>query len=111
MCHGQTGQGRFGRPLAQAWAANEPAAYIRQVVSEGIDGTTMPAWAVESGGPLNDEAIADVTTFVLTLEASAQPAEPPEPAEGPLGRSTSLILLAGAALLVVIVVVVYYRRA
>jgi ubiquinol-cytochrome c reductase cytochrome c subunit len=110
MCHGDQGQGRFGLALAKAWPVAEPAVYIQQVVGQGIDGTTMPAWARSNGGPLSDDDIADVAAFVLTLEPSAAPAPIPE-TTGPMTISATLLLLAAFAALVVIVLVVYYRRA
>jgi len=109
MCHGDQGQGRFGVALAKAWPVADPPAYIREVASQGIDGSTMPAWSQASGGPLTDEEIADVAAFVLTLEPSAAPTPIPESA-GPMGSTPTLLLLAGIAAVVVIVLVVYFRR-
>src|SRR3990172_12461477 len=57
MCHGDQGQGRFGLALAKAWPVNDPPTYIRQVVGQGIDGSTMPAWSQANGGPLTDQKI------------------------------------------------------
>jgi mono/diheme cytochrome c family protein len=110
VCHGDQGQGRIGLSLAKSWPVTEPATYIRQVVRQGIDGTTMPAWALVNGGPLSDDDIGDVAAFVLTLEPAAAPTAIPEPA-GPMGSTATLLLLAGLAAVVVIVLVVYFRRA
>lgn len=110
MCHGARGEGRFGLPLAKAWPSTDPPIYIRQVVSQGIDGSLMPAWADTGGGPLTDKDIADVAAFVLTLEPAVSPTSIPQPA-GPLGATTTLILLAVAVAAVLVVLVVYYRRA
>jgi cytochrome c oxidase cbb3-type subunit 3 len=110
-CHGDRGQGRFGRPLAKDWPGNQPDVFIRQVVSEGISGTVMPAWGTELGGPLSADDLDNVTSYVLSLPpVSASPTAIPG-TEGPLGRSVSLIILGVLAAVVVAVLVIYYRRA
>ncbi len=110
MCHGAHGEGRFGVALAKAWPSTDPATYIRQVVTDGIEGSLMPTWGMAGGGPLSDENIADVAAYVLTLQPGSSPTAVPQPA-GPLGASTTLILLAVAAAVVVLVLVAYFRRA
>ena len=111
MCHGETGQGRFGAPLAKSWPGVQPAVYIADVTAQGIDGSTMPAWSTEEGGPLSQQQIENVTAYVLSLEPAAPASTPTPPAEGPLSATVTLIvfglllLIGGAALLV------YYRRA
>ncbi len=110
MCHGARGEGRFGAVLAKAWPSTDPATYIRQVVSDGIEGSVMPTWGRAGGGPLSDENIADVAAFVLTLKPALSPTAAPQPT-GPMRASTTLILLAVAAAVVVVILVVYFRRA
>ncbi|HJW91421.1 MAG TPA: c-type cytochrome, partial [Anaerolineales bacterium] len=78
MCHGAQGEGRFGAALAKAWPSNDPATYIRQVVSEGIQGSVMPTWGKAGGGPLTDENISDVAAFVLTLKPGSSPTAVPQ---------------------------------
>jgi hypothetical protein len=95
MCHGDQGQGRFGVALAKAWPVTDPPAYIREVASQGIDGSTMPAWSQSNGGPLTDEEIGDVAAFILTLEPGAAPTPIPASA-GPMGATPTLLLLAGS---------------
>lgn len=111
MCHGENGRGYFGAPLAKNWASNQPAVFIREVVRTGIQGTSMPAWAMEYGGPLTEQQIDDVSAYVLTLSPSIQDQPPPQDETGPLNLSISVLLLAGLAAVVVVVVVLYYRRA
>jgi mono/diheme cytochrome c family protein len=110
MCHGEQGLGRFGAPLAKVWSGVEPQVYIREVVRQGIDGSAMPAWYQQNGGPLSAGQIDDVTAYVLTL--SPQPANPtPTPSvAGPLDAQTSLVVLAILVVLAVAVLLVYYRR-
>jgi mono/diheme cytochrome c family protein len=110
VCHGEEGQGRFGKALAQSWPGDQPELFIRQVVSEGITGTIMPTWAQANGGPLSDEEIANVAAFVLTLSPLGT-SPPPAIQEGPISLSTGLLLLGGLVVLAVIVGVIYYRRA
>jgi len=73
VCHGEKGEGRVGAQLAKSFASAFPAAYIKQVVSEGVTGSVMPAWAQAAGGPLTAQQIDDVTAFVLSLKPAAAP--------------------------------------
>ena len=110
-CHGEKAQGGFGWPLAKNWPGNQPEVFISQVVSAGINGTIMPGWAQEAGGPLTPEEIEDVTAYILTLEpASGLPGVPESP-EGPLGSTLTWILFGVAAVILVIVLVRYYQKA
>jgi mono/diheme cytochrome c family protein len=111
VCHGDRGEGRFGLPLAKVWAVVNPPAYIHQVVSQGIQGSTMPAWARPNGGPLEDKEIADVTAFLLSLEPASVPTPVAGPSAGPMGSTATLILLAVLAAVLIVILVVYYRRA
>ena len=110
VCHGATGEGRIGAGLAKSWPASDPAAYIRQVVEEGIPGTTMPAWGQSSGGPLSDQQIANVAAYILVLSPPVA-ASPEAPAVGPITLTTGLIILGILVLLAIAGLVVYYRRA
>lgn len=49
------------------------AAFWRQWISEGKDGTLMPAWSKKHGGPLTDEQIDSLVQFAL----QTLPTEPP----------------------------------
>lgn len=111
MCHGPAGRGRFGAPLAKSWPGVEPAAYVHQVVSEGIAGTTMPPWSSEIGGPLDAGQVEDVTAYVLSLApAPAAPTPTPVP-PGPLNATTTLVALGLLVLIGLVSLVLYYRRA
>lgn len=110
-CHGQEAVGGFGWPLAKDWPGTNPAAFIRQVVSEGIDGTIMPAWSQESGGPLSEAQIQNVTAYILSLGPSSVSPTPIPPQEGPLGLTVSLILLGVVVAALIIGLILYYRRA
>ena len=110
VCHGEQGRGRIGKPLATSWPGAQPELFIRQVVSDGIEGTKMPTWAQSNGGPLSDGEIANVAAYLLTLPS---PGSSPEPTteEGPIGVSTVLLVLAGLVVLAAIIGFAYYRRA
>jgi mono/diheme cytochrome c family protein len=109
VCHGSQAEGRIGAGLAKSWPASDPAAYIRQVVRDGIAGTTMPAWGRQQGGPLADSEIADVAAFILTLSPVVSPTPAPA-ATGPITLTAGLVALAILAVLVIAALVVYYRR-
>jgi len=110
-CHGEQGQGVFGYSLAKNWPANDPDAYLRSVVAAGIDGTQMPAWVEANGGPLSEEQIADVAAYVLTLNPARPLSTPSDAAPGPLGRTTSLVILGGLLVAAAVAMVFYFRRA
>ena len=110
-CHGHEGQGRFGAPLAKDWPVTDPETYIRQVVSQGISGTVMPAWSTDAGGPLSAERIADVTAYVLSLAPALTSSTPVPAGPGPISLNTGLAVLGAVALLMIGALVLYYRRA
>lgn len=110
VCHGEQGRGRIGKPLATSWPGTQPELFIRQVVSDGIDGTKMPAWAQANGGPLSDIEIANVAAYLLTLTPSGSSAAPTTPA-GPIGSSTVLLVVVGLVVLAGVIGYAYYRRA
>ncbi len=110
-CHGEKAQGGFGWPLARNWPGNQPEVFISQVVSTGINGTIMPGWSQDAGGPLSRKEIEDVTAYILTLEPASGLPEPGEAPGGPLRSTISLIIFGALALVVVVVLIRYYRRA
>ena len=111
VCHGDQGQGRFGKPLAQAWPANQPDIFIRQVVREGISGTVMPGWASDLSGPLSDEDIDNVTAYVLTLAPVSASPTPTPPPDGPFDLTLSLVAFGIIAVIIILGLIIYYRRA
>jgi mono/diheme cytochrome c family protein len=110
-CHGEQAQGGYGWPLAKTWPGNRPEVYLNQVVGQGIDGTIMPGWAGEGGGPLTDDEVADVAAYILTLSPISGPPDPQPPEEGPLTLTASLAIAAILGIIVIVGLVVYYRRA
>ena len=54
------GEGRVGQTLAKTFASAEPGAYVVDVVTNGVEGTLMPAWGAEQGGPLSEQEIQEI---------------------------------------------------
>ena len=67
VCHGPNGQGRIGATLAQAWPGIRPDLSVKATIANGITGSQMPAWSQANGGPLSEQDIDDLVTFILTL--------------------------------------------
>ncbi|MFP3854856.1 MAG: c-type cytochrome [Anaerolineales bacterium] len=111
MCHGEQGRGRFGAPLAKSWPGVQAEVYVAQVTSDGIRGSTMPAWSQAEGGPLTQDQIENVTAYVLSLEAGSPISTPEAPAEGPLSATASLVLFGFLVVIGIAILVLYYRRA
>ncbi len=102
VCHGTNGEGRVGATLAKAFASVRPDISVKAEISNGVEGSPMPAWSQANGGPFSEEEINNVVAFVLTLkpagEASVEPT--PEPRPGPLQDWFAIVL---AVVLVVLV--------
>ena len=71
MCHGRNGEGRVGVRLAKDWPSIRPDLNVKNVIANGVDGSPMPAWSQENGGPLREQDINDLTAFILALPPSA----------------------------------------
>ncbi len=99
VCHGERGQGGVGASLSDVIASNQPAAFIRQVVTEGVDGSPMPAFE----GVLGEDDVENVVAYVLSWERRPAPQATPEPDEG--GDFNWLVAL--LFLLVVLIVLVW----
>jgi mono/diheme cytochrome c family protein len=91
QCHGPQGEGAIGPALNRPeWHVGDPnydentvTAFIRNVVHRGQyspqPGISMPAWSKDYSGPLNDEEIEKIITFItqnkwtVPLEYTASP--------------------------------------
>ena len=111
VCHGEGSQGRLGETLAKNWPGVQPEAYLSDVISRGIRGSIMPAWAQAEGGPLAVTEIADVTSYILSLEPTDSEPEIISVPEGPLNMTISIILFAGIGLAILVGLFIYYKRA
>jgi mono/diheme cytochrome c family protein len=76
VCHGADGRGRIGATLTRDFPAIDVDAFLRQTIASGIEGSRMPAWAEANGGPLSNQAVADVAAYVEALSGGAMPAAP-----------------------------------
>jgi mono/diheme cytochrome c family protein len=84
VCHGENGEGRVGATLAQEWPSIRPDLTVRTVISNGVQGSVMPAWSEANGGPLSEAQIDDVTYFILSWsEAGPPPVNLPAPTPVP----------------------------
>jgi cytochrome c oxidase cbb3-type subunit 3 len=75
LCHGVDGKGRIGARL-EAFSGIDPEAVIATTIANGISGTVMPAWSESQGGPLSDQDIADIVSYILAAFDGTEPIEP-----------------------------------
>jgi mono/diheme cytochrome c family protein len=73
VCHGADGEGRVGVTLAKNWPSIRPDATVKNAIANGVDGSPMPAWSQENGGPLTETEIDALTAFILTLGPAGFP--------------------------------------
>jgi mono/diheme cytochrome c family protein len=111
-CHGDNGQGRIGATLAQDWPGIRPDLAVKGTISNGIDGSAMPAWSQANGGPLSEAEINNLVAFIMTLEAL--PAQP-QPTATPASADSSFFsgwggVLIFLVLVVVIIVIAYFAQ-
>lgn len=75
LCHGEKGQGGIGASLTGPIAASQPAAFLRQTIGNGVEGSPMLAFV----GVLSAGEIEDVVAFILSWDYKAASLAPPEP--------------------------------
>lgn len=114
VCHGQNGEGRIGATLAKAWPAIRSDLRIKTTISNGIEGSLMPAWSQTNGGPLSDAEIDNLVAYILSLPDIAQ-SEAPAPTPQPLnpwltGWGGVLLTTLLFILLIVVAIWVQTRR-
>jgi mono/diheme cytochrome c family protein len=66
VCHGQNLEGRVGATLAKDWPSIRPDLQIKTIITNGVQGSPMPAWSQENGGPLSETEINDLVAFVVS---------------------------------------------
>jgi cytochrome c oxidase cbb3-type subunit 3/ubiquinol-cytochrome c reductase cytochrome c subunit len=78
VCHGPNAEGyaadeapAIGHPAFLASVSDE---FLRDAITHGRSNTTMSAWSVERGGPLQPEDVSAVIAFLRTL-SDEEPAE------------------------------------
>jgi cytochrome c oxidase cbb3-type subunit 2 len=71
-CHGTTGQGGTAPALnSQEFLTSVNDDQMHGIIAGGIPGTAMPAWLNDYGGPLTDEQIAALVTYIRSWEKDA----------------------------------------
>lgn len=78
VCHGDRAEGRIGARLAKDFPGIRVEALLKQTISNGVQGSVMPAWSKEKGGPFSDAEIDDLVAFIRSLGHQA-PTVPPGP--------------------------------
>jgi mono/diheme cytochrome c family protein len=104
VCHGANGEGRVGATLAKFWPSIRADLSIQRTITNGVEGSPMPAWSQANGGPLTETEINDVTAFVMTLkplEGESQVEPEPETSPGPISGWFSILLTIVVLVLVV----------
>lgn len=110
VCHGQEGEGRIGANLSRDWPSIRPDLQIKSTIENGVEGSVMPAWSRENGGPLTDQDIIDIVAFILTWSGAETPAQPEEPTVGPLTGWPVWVLVIGVFVLIIVAIVYYSRQ-
>ncbi len=104
LCHGENGEGRIGATLAKDWPAIRPDLDVKNTINRGVQGSYMPPFSQENGGPLTEGDINNLVAFVLSWEGSEVSAPPAAtPVTEPAGMSTlSLVIIVIVILLAVV---------
>ncbi|HEX7594295.1 MAG TPA: c-type cytochrome, partial [Anaerolineae bacterium] len=85
VCHGDRAQGRVGATLAKDFPGIRVEALLKETISNGVQGSVMPAWSSAKGGPLSDAQINDLVAFIQSLGHQAPSVVPgPTPTNLPL---------------------------
>jgi len=93
VCHGQDGRGRIGATIAKDWPSIRPDLLVKSTIERGVEGTAMPAWSQEFGGPLSVEEIDNLVAYLLTMSTQPSPASTsptPSPTPEPSGIQFTL---------------------
>ena len=107
-CHGENGEGRVGAALNVAFAGIEPDAFIIQTIRRGREGTLMPPFSEEYGGPLSEQEVQDVAAYVLSTQRPASP----RPVGEVVGQASAwpLLIVLGATVLLIVAIAVTMPR-
>jgi mono/diheme cytochrome c family protein len=71
-CHGKGAVGGTAPVLnSQQFLKSTSDDQISNLIGGGVPGTEMPAWSLQFSGPLTDEQIRQITTYLRSLERSA----------------------------------------
>jgi len=71
-CHGSAAIGGSAPTLnAKEFLAATTDEQMQLIIQGGISGTAMSEWSIDFGGPLTDEQIRQITTYLRSLEPDA----------------------------------------
>jgi mono/diheme cytochrome c family protein len=110
VCHGIEGEGRVGANLAKDWPSIRPDLLVQSTIENGVEGSVMPAWSQEHGGPLPEQDINNIVAFILTWSGAETATETGEAAVGPLTGWPVWVALIGAFILIIVAIVYYSRQ-
>ena len=79
-CHGVKGEGIVG-PALKSTRLDEDT--LQKTIARGVPKTAMPAWGKEDHGPLNQQQVKDLATFIKNWD-STLPAPAPIPTTPPV---------------------------
>jgi mono/diheme cytochrome c family protein len=99
-CHGTQGEGGVGLPLNDKKLLQSTVDdVLSSIIRSGVPQTQMPAWSVAYGGPLTDQDIRNVVSFIRSWEPTAPVIEPevfvPSPERGLLLFNTTCAVCHG----------------
>lgn len=96
VCHGDDARGRVGPTLKKDFPGIRVDLFLKQTISNGVDGSVMPAWSRAKGGPLTDAEIDDIVAYIQSLgrptppiNVTPQPTESAPPLPSPLATFPS----------------------
>jgi mono/diheme cytochrome c family protein len=111
MCHGTNGEGRVGATLDRVWTSIRPDLTVENTIRNGVEGSVMPAWSVENGGPLAEEQIDDIVAYILTLsEDRGTPVFVPQPEAEILPNDWVGVLITVVLLVVIVGLILLLQR-
>ncbi len=71
-CHGHAATGGSAPTLnARQFLTSTSDQQMHLLIAGGVSGTSMPAWSLDYGGPLTDEQIRQLVTYLRSLEPGA----------------------------------------
>ncbi len=111
ICHGTSGEGRIGATLAKSWPSFRADLSIKATIERGVDGSPMPAWSQENGGPLADSEINDLVAFIMSWDAlEVDPESTPEPETESAFSGLAGVLFTVVAFILLIVAFILGQR-
>jgi len=76
VCHGEKGEGRVGATISKDWPSIRPDLVVKTTIIRGIPGSVMPAWGEANGGPLSDEQVDALVSYILSWQTGGAPEIP-----------------------------------